>query len=100
MRKTALIYLAAGNSRRFGRNKLLYEVDGRPMYLHLLERLMEIADADKRYELLVVTQYQEIRETVDNFRKEGPQSFLRLVAGKPKRGFFFNSGCPFAYREI
>ena len=89
MRKTALIYLAAGNSRRFGRNKLLYEVDGRPMYLHLLERLMEIADADKRYELLVVTQYQEIRETVDNFRKEGRRVFC-VWSPESRKGVSFS----------
>lgn len=71
MTKTALIYLAAGNSRRFGRNKLLYEIKGRPMYLHLLERLMEITDRDDQYELLVVTRYREIRETVEAFRQKG-----------------------------
>lgn len=39
-----IIYMAAGNSRRFGSNKLLYELDGKPMYRHLLERLIEIKD--------------------------------------------------------
>lgn len=39
-----IIYMAAGNSRRFGSNKLFYELDGKPMYRHLLERLMEIKD--------------------------------------------------------
>ena len=37
--KIALIMLAAGNSRRFGANKLLYEIDGIPMYRHVLEQL-------------------------------------------------------------
>ena len=36
-----IIYMAAGNSRRFGSNKLFYELDGKPMYRHLLERLIE-----------------------------------------------------------
>ena len=37
-----IIYMAAGNSRRFGSNKLFYELDGKPMYRHLLDRLAEI----------------------------------------------------------
>lgn len=37
-----IIYMAAGNSRRFGSNKLFYELDGKPMYRHLFERLIEI----------------------------------------------------------
>lgn len=37
--KIAMIMLAAGNSRRFGANKLLYEIDGIPMYRHVLEQL-------------------------------------------------------------
>lgn len=39
-----IIYMAAGNSRRFGSNKLFYELDGKPMYRQLLERLVEIKD--------------------------------------------------------
>lgn len=31
-----MIYMAAGNSRRFGSNKLVYLIDGKPMYLHVL----------------------------------------------------------------
>ena len=42
--KIALIMLAAGNSRRFGSNKLLYEIDGKPMYRHMLEKLMVVAE--------------------------------------------------------
>ena len=41
------------------------------MYLHLLERLMEIADADERYELRIVTQYEEIKNQIGIFRQEG-----------------------------
>ena len=39
-----IIYMAAGNSRRFGSNKLFYELDGKPMYRHLLDHLIEIRD--------------------------------------------------------
>lgn len=37
--KLGLIMLAAGNSRRFGSNKLLYRIDGMPMYRHILLEL-------------------------------------------------------------
>lgn len=62
-----IIYMAAGNSRRFGSNKLFYELDGKPMYRHLLERLIEIKDRYNKLEsdspvidITVVTRYREI----------------------------------------
>lgn len=65
-----IIYMAAGNSRRFGSNKLFYELDGKPMYRHLLERLIEIKDRYNNLEniesnsrvidITVVTRYREI----------------------------------------
>ena len=42
--KIAMIMLAAGNSRRFGENKLLYEVNGMPMYKHVLGQLIQVKD--------------------------------------------------------
>lgn len=76
--KIALIMLAAGNSRRFGSNKLLYKVDGKPMYRYILEKLIAVSGESvgnlhgenlpqapmtegKRDETVtVVTQYEEI----------------------------------------
>ncbi len=65
-----IIYMAAGNSRRFGSNKLFYELDGKPMYRHLLERLIEIKDRYNKLknaesnnpviDIIVVTRYREI----------------------------------------
>ena len=43
--KLGLIMLAAGNSRRFGSNKLLYGIDGMPMYRHILLELKEVKAA-------------------------------------------------------
>ena len=37
--RVTILYLAAGNSRRFGENKLLYPLDGKAVYRHLLDRL-------------------------------------------------------------
>lgn len=79
--RVALIYLAAGNSRRFGEsirllrernypvpedlteNKLLFSVEGKPMYLHLLNRLARICSRHPQWEVVLVTQYPEILET-------------------------------------
>ncbi len=58
--KVCLIYLAAGNSRRFGSNKLLYELDGKPLYRHLLDRLVRLCIRHPEWEVVVVTQYSVI----------------------------------------
>lgn len=69
MKKIAFVMLAAGNSRRFGGNKLLYSVDQLPMYQQILEKLMKTRE--KLYgegilgELTVVTQYEEIARAAE-----------------------------------
>ena len=62
-----IIYMAAGNSRRFGSNKLFYELDGKPMYRHLLDRLVGIKNRynksksdSQTIDITVVTRYREI----------------------------------------
>lgn len=57
----ALIMLAAGSSRRFGSNKLLWPVDGTPMYERVLGQL---AAAAAKHDLIitVVTRYEKIAE--------------------------------------
>lgn len=60
--KIAMIMLAAGNSRRFGANKLLYEIDGKPMYLRTLETLQAAAKKIPDSEIVIVTQYEEIQK--------------------------------------
>ena len=60
--KIAMIMLAAGNSRRFGANKLLYEIDGIPMYRHVLEQLN---DTKKKMENSY-SEYSDITEDNDD----------------------------------
>lgn len=57
--KIVLVLLAAGDSRRFGGNKLLASVNGRPMYRHLVEELLAIP-GEHFYRKLVVSQYRQI----------------------------------------
>lgn len=60
-----MIYLAAGLSSRYGSNKLLEMVDGKPMFRHLLDILTVMKEEEPhRYELVVVTAYDEIEESV------------------------------------
>lgn len=71
-----LVLLAAGSSRRFGGNKLLWEVDGQPMLLRAANRLIEasaLLDAD----VVIVT-------------REG--THLALLEGLPAR-ILLNPDC-------
>ncbi len=60
-----ILYLASGSSRRFGSNKLLYELNGKPMFLHGLEMLRKVAEKREDCTLTVVSRYEAIRETAE-----------------------------------
>ena len=63
-----MIYLAAGTSSRYGSNKLLASIDGKPMYRHLLDILTVMKEEEpQRYELVMVTAYDEIVQAVKDF---------------------------------
>lgn len=54
------IMLAAGNSRRFGENKLLCMLDKKPLYRYMLELLYRKLRERRLGRLVVVSQYEEI----------------------------------------
>lgn len=73
--RIAVIYLASGFGKRFGKNKLLEEINGKPMYRHSLDHFLDWQkeqdkektkikkECSKRtltVEVIVVTQYPEI----------------------------------------
>ena len=68
--KIRCVYLAAGNSRRFGKNKLFHMVGQKPMYLHLLDRLAAVAERHKELEIVVVSQYEGLLQEAVG---EGPR---------------------------
>lgn len=69
-----VILLAAGNSRRFGGNKLLYEWKGRPLFFYTLERYRRIGD-----QRIVVTCYPRIAAAADGFQVvHNPDSSLGI----------------------
>lgn len=67
-KKLNLILLAAGNSSRFGENKLLYKVDGKLMYEHAVEIALQCKEklTSLSVSILLVTQYEEIRKQIQN----------------------------------
>lgn len=66
MERVSIILLAAGDSRRFGENKMLYPVDKKPMYRHVLDHALRLfSEPDSVVEQIVlVSQYEEIRREV------------------------------------
>ena len=68
--RVTILYLAAGNSRRFGENKLLYPLDRKAVYRHLLDRLTKIVGKHENWELLVVTQHTKILEELAPLEEE------------------------------
>ena len=71
--------MAAGNSRRFGSNKLLYEWKGKKLYRHMLDALLEAAEGLPQVRVLVVTQYEEILKMVEELAKREVPGFLTGV---------------------
>ena len=57
-----LILLAAGNSKRFNGNKLLAIYKGKPIYMHIVEKVIDL----KVNKIICVTQYEEIKEALLN----------------------------------
>ena len=63
----SVIVLASGNSKRFKGNKLLYEIDGKPMYLYTVEKLINLKKKCKYIgEIIFVTKYQKIINDLKN----------------------------------
>ena len=56
-----ILFLASGNSRRFGENKLLHVLDGKPLYRHGLDMLAELTRGREDCTLTVVSRYAAVR---------------------------------------
>ena len=57
---THIIFLAAGSAVRFGSNKLMATLNGRPVCLHTLARLQELTANRRDCDMTVVTRYPAI----------------------------------------
>ena len=63
-RKVHMIYMAAGNSRRFQGNKLLYTINGKALYRYGLETLIEVQKNYPDTTLTVVVQEWAIYDSL------------------------------------
>lgn len=60
-KKLCAILLAAGNSSRFGSNKLLYPINNQPMYQHTVNLIKKLQPE----QIILVTKYPEIYKKID-----------------------------------
>ena len=80
--------MAAGNSRRFGSNKLIYTYEGKPLYRHGLELLLKLKqEMGVELSVTVVTQYSEIlTEVQDIFEKCGMPGMQAVFCEESRLG--------------
>ena len=57
-----IIYLAAGSGSRFGSNKLLCPLEGKPLFRHGLDTLAGLVRARKDCDLTIVSRYGPVLE--------------------------------------
>lgn len=68
-----IYYLAAGNSVRFGENKLLFPFRGEPLFRHGFKVLQNLCQSREDCRLSVISQYWEI---LDYAEKQGAKGIL------------------------
>lgn len=83
-RSIAIVMLAAGESRRFGSNKLLYEIDGRSMYQHTMEQLKKASDRIPDSRLIVVTRFEKIVQEAEQM------GFQTVINVHPEKGISYS----------
>ncbi len=62
-----IIILAAGNSKRFGENKLLYKINNKRMFEYVVDLVFEIKkNLDLVEKIIIVSKYNEVEEYIKN----------------------------------
>lgn len=56
-----LVLLAAGSSKRFGADKLMWELDGKPMIMHTIEKLLALQEM-RGWQVTLVTKAGAVQE--------------------------------------
>ena len=76
------VVLAAGNSQRMGRDKILVPIGGAPVIAHTLKALQ---GSDSIDEIVIVTKYESIQEIADICSGFGITKASRVVRGGKTR---------------
>lgn len=76
------VVLAAGNSQRMGKDKILMPIGGAPVIAHTL---MALQSSDMIDEIVVVTKYESIQEIADICSSYGISKASRVIRGGKTR---------------
>ena len=84
-----MVLLAAGNSSRFGENKLMYPIGGKPMFVHAVERAFLLQQEGLLDRVVLVTQYESVVQELDSqgyvahcFGRKGSRETVAAAAGE------------------
>ena len=70
------VVLAAGNSQRMGKDKILMPIGGAPVIAHTLKALQS---SDRIDEIVIVTKYESIQEIADICNEHGISKASRVI---------------------
>lgn len=98
------VVLAGGKSTRFGEDKSLYELNGKPMYEHVIEKMKNVQAID---EIVINTNdklkrsFKDFKVLVDDedYKDMGPLSGLYRVASEYPDDAFLIISCDTPYVE-
>lgn len=114
MRHLLLILMAAGDAKRYGENKLMVEIEGKPMFRHVLDHLVRYKNENQEdTKLVVVSQFSKILElgeelgfeAIENDRPEDGISRTIILSleergeGQEEAGVFFTADQPYLTYE-
>lgn len=88
--KIRMIYLAAGSGKRFGQNKLLWEIGGKPMYRYGLDALEQVLVAKPNTCLTVVSGQERIREDVLARKEKWGERICLTVPADSEKGISYS----------
>lgn len=72
-RRIAMVLMASGFGKRYGKNKLLEDFHGRPLFAYAFARAVE----SKADSICVVTRYPEIRDYVERWQEAESEKSIR-----------------------
>ncbi len=81
-----IILLAAGSARRFGEDKLMWPIDGKPMIMHTLEKLINIQE-NTGHCVTVVTREGAVSKLIAGLPVE------TVINPEPERGISSSISC-------